>query len=290
MNLLDAIARTPWAIEPGKLLAIRGVLVRHSRGEKLSRAEIEAAIGRPEQGERRSNVVFIPLFGTISQRMNVLSETSGGTSTELWGQAFDSLVADRSVSTIVIETDSPGGSVSGTDELSRKIFEARKEKRIIAFANSKMASAAYWIASAAHEIVATPGALVGSIGVYTMHVDESEALLKAGVTVTPIGAPPKKGELNAPGPLTDESRAEIQAIVDQAYGRFVSALARNRNVSVAAVKGGFGGGSVLTAQDALAAGMVDRIMTRDELMSRLTGSSRPLTNRRRRLALLDKTT
>ena len=96
---------------------------------------------------------MLPLYGVISQKMNLMTQYSGGTSTEIFGSWFDEAMADASVDRIILDVDSPGGSVYGISELSRKIHGARGKKPIIAVSNSLMASAAYWIASAADEIL-----------------------------------------------------------------------------------------------------------------------------------------
>jgi ClpP class serine protease len=107
--------------------------------------------------------------------MGMEMRISGGTSTEAFGRAFDEAMKNPDVGAIVIDCDSPGGSVSGVPELAAKIFKARGQgKRSSRVANSSMNSAAYWICSAADEIIAAPSADVGSIGVFTMHTDTSE--------------------------------------------------------------------------------------------------------------------
>ena len=73
----------------------------------------------------------------------------GSTSTQLFAQAFREAVADDTVGAILIDIDSPGGSVYGTSELAAEILQARNSKPVCAIANSLAASAAYWIGSAA---------------------------------------------------------------------------------------------------------------------------------------------
>ncbi len=94
---------------------------------------------------------------------------------------LDARSVDFNIDTIVLDVDSPGGNYYGTPETSSKIRAARDSKPIIAVANSLAASAAYWIASAADEIVVTPSGDVGSIGVLAVHTDFSAANEKIGV-------------------------------------------------------------------------------------------------------------
>src|SRR5690606_4285100 len=146
--------------------------------------------------------------GIVGHRMNQVTDISGpgGTSTEQFGSWFDAALRDPAVSAIVIDVDSPGGTVTGVAELAEQIFEARGKKPIYAIANALAASAAYWIASAAEELWVTPSGDVGSIGVYAMHEDISEMEAEMGLKVTLISAGEYKTEGNPHEPLGDEAR------------------------------------------------------------------------------------
>ena len=218
---------------------------------------------------------MLPLTGVIMHRANMFSEFSGGTSTEKFTAAFRQLVADPMIKAIVLDVDSPGGTVAGVEELASEIFKAREQKPIYAVANALAASAAYWIASSATELIVTPSGLVGSIGVYAAHQDISEFAKQAGVKVTLVSAGKYKTEGNEFEPLSDEARAALQARVDEYYGMFVKAVARNRGVSPSDVRGGFGEGRVVGAKQAVALGMADRVATLDETLARLGVSRMP---------------
>jgi len=178
-------------------------------------------------------------------------------------------MAEPGIGSVIIEVDSPGGTVSGVDELAMEIFKARGTKPVIAQVNSMMASAAFWIGAAADEIVITPGGEMGSVGCYGMHVDFSEADAKAGVKTTLISAGKFKTEGNQFEPLSDEARAGFQKRIDEVYGMFVASLARSRGVSAATVRNGFGEGRMVGAKQALELGMADRIGTMQDTLKRL---------------------
>ncbi len=181
----------PWAIQPEKYAIICDLIRYRVSGGVLSAEDIEARIGaapvRPGVA-RNGSVAVLPLYGTLGQKMGLLQSFSGGTATEQFGGAFRQAVADPNVSAIVMDVDSPGGSVFGVQELWQTIMESRGQKPIVAVANSTMASAAYWISSAAGEIVVTPGGEVGSIGVVAEHQDISGALEQEGIKPTLISA------------------------------------------------------------------------------------------------------
>jgi len=272
--ILQAFMEFPWAILPSKLAALEAVVIRHAAGEKLSADEVQAAIhGAQRPADRRVNAVAVlPLFGTIFPRANLLTDMSGATSAERFGAQFTALVDDPTISAIVLDIDSPGGQACGVPELSQRIFDARGIKPIIAVANHCMASAAYWIGTSADEVVVTPSGDVGSVGVFSVHEDMSAALEKDGYKISIIRAGKYKIEANPYEPLSDEARAEIQAGVDETYNDFLDALARNRGVSASDVRSGFGEGRMLSARQAVKAGMADRIGTLEETINRLLES------------------
>lgn len=271
-----AIVETPWAILESKLADIMEVVALRAAGITMSADEIQERIGavRPRPRVRAGgDVAVLPLVGTISHRMGMLSQSSGGTSVEAFTRDFRALVNDPSVAAIVLDVDSPGGSVSGVDELASEIYGARGIKPITAVANSTIASAAYWIASAADEIVVSPSGEVGAIGVIAAHEDQSALYEKLGVKVSLITAGKYKGENNPFEPMTEEGRAAIQARVDEAYGMFISAVARHRGVPVGNVRSGFGEGRMVGAQDAVRMGLADRIATLDEVAAGFAGGA-----------------
>jgi ClpP class serine protease len=187
LHILLAYANEPWAMERGKLRAVTQFLIFQAQGGKLTpeeRAEFQAYQEARKLSERRDAIVsekdgviaVLPVTGVLMQRMNIIDESSGGTSTEILTQRFRSLMGDPNVKAVVLDVDSPGGGVFGTQEFADEIYASRGIKPIIAQVNSMAASAAYWIASQADEIVVTPGGQAGSIGVYTVHEDISKAM------------------------------------------------------------------------------------------------------------------
>lgn len=269
--ILEAFTETPWAILPHKLAALEEVVARYVSGEKLSAEEIAARIGDATRPDNRmtSGVAVLPLFGTIFPRANMMTEISGATSAERFGADFSALLDDPNIGAIVLDVNSPGGQIGGVDELSSRIYAARGRKPVVAVANHLMASAAYWIATAADEVVVTPSGEVGSIGVFTAHVDRSKALEQEGVKVSMISAGKYKTEGSPYEPLAKEALGAIQSRVNDVYETFVSAVARNRGKSADEVRGGFGEGRTVSAAQAVKMGMADRVSTLEETVSLL---------------------
>jgi signal peptide peptidase SppA len=244
----------------GEIVAMSGV--------DFKRADAPRAIRAVGQGKK---IGVIPVWGPVDQRMTAELDKAGGTPLDFVSRSFDAMMANAAVGAIVMHIDSPGGSVYGTQELADKIYNARGEKPVYAIADSMAASAAYWIATSASMLICTPGGDVGSVGVYCLHVDESKALEMEGLSVTFVSAGKHKVELASTSPLSVEAKAHLQESVDATYDKFVGAVARNRGVSVATVRDNYGQGRVIRADKALAAGMIDRILTFEELLSKLVG-------------------
>lgn len=269
--ILNALTSNVWYIQPEKMDVICAYLQARIKGEHVARPDVEAKVATKYKNVK-GRVAIMSLTGVMAQRMDSMDAESGGTSTDGFGSAFDELASDKSIGAIVIDTDSPGGSAHGLEDLSNKIRAARNPDRpIIAIANSLMASAAYYVASAADEIVAVAGSLVGCIGTIMVHADYSKALDAAGITMTIFRKPEFKAEGNPYEQLTPEAIVALDDMTSQYYDMFVAAVAKNRDVPKSTVLEKYGKGRILTANDALAAGMIDRIASFDSVVGRLQG-------------------
>ncbi len=285
-QVLSLIRSVPWAIEEVRGRQVLEMLLWRASGNRRTAEEVEDLTGadrlarearRGGAEDRRPTggaVAVLPIFGVISHRAHMVQDVSGpgGTSTELFGQAFRAALGDEQVSAIVLDIDSPGGPMAGVPELADVIFGARGQKPVIAVANSMAASAAYWIASQADELWATPSGDVGSIGVFAVHLDESARLEQEGVRPTIVKAGKFKTESSNVAPLSEEAKAALQEMVDDGYEMFVKAVARGRDVPPGEVRKGFGEGRLVMAKKALAMGMVDRVGTLEEAIA--TAASR----------------
>ncbi len=216
-----------------------------------------------------STIAVLPLTGTISHRMGMLSEASGGISTERFTQWLRAAAADPSVKAIVIDADSPGGTVDGVPELADEIARTNKSKPVVGVANSMAASAAYWLLSQCGELVVTPSGEVGSVGVFASHEDISKMYDQIGVKVNLIAAGKFKTEGNPYEPLSDDARQALQGQVNDFYDLFTKAVARGRNTDQKTVKAGFGEGRMLLAAQAVKENMADRVATLDQTLAKL---------------------
>ena len=301
-RIIEAAVAAPWAILPSKLAAIQELIAYRAAGGRFTDDEIKARIGEVQAANGRSDgsqggaVAVLPILGTIMPRASLMSEYSGGTSVQGFTKRFRQALADPEVGSIVLDVDSPGGQVGGVAELAAEIYNGRGTKPIVAVANGLAASAAYWLAASADELVVTPSGDVGSIGVFAMHQDVSAYMENEGVKVSFVSAGKFKTEGNPYEPLTDEARAAIQSRIDEFYNMFTSDVARGRGVDVKAVRAGFGEGRLVGAETAVRLGMADRVATFDEIVSEMLSSSAggqrmafaSVDYRRRRLRLNEK--
>ncbi len=263
-QVVRTIRETPWAILPSALATIIEIVERRAAGDQLSDDEIRARIGAgpaTRNTYRSGAVAVIPVYGMIVPRANLFTSISGGTSVQGLQAALRDALADEQIGSIVLDVHSPGGSTDLIPELAAELRNARGRKPIVAVANTLAASAAYWLAAQADEVVVTPSGEVGSIGVFAAHDDISEMQKKLGVKTTLISAGKYKTETSPFQPLSDEARKAVQERIDEFYGMFLQDVADGRGVSVDTVQNDFGEGRMVGARQALEAGMVDRIDT-----------------------------
>lgn len=274
MKLLDVV-NSPWAIEPGKLQEIAGIYATHLRGDKIDLAAVEARIGKPLANEPQAyevidGVAVIPIDGVMAKRANLMMQVSGGTSTQLIGRDLRQAAADPAVHAIVLHIDSPGGTVDGTQTLADLVAEIGQAKPVVTLAHGTMASAAYWVGSAASRVfIADSTTLVGSIGVVATHMDISGAEAMKGVKTTEIVAGAYKRVASQYAPLTKAGRSAMQEQVDYTYSLFVNAIAQQRGVSAEQVLADMADGRVFQGQQAIDAGLVDGVSTLDQLVALL---------------------
>jgi signal peptide peptidase SppA len=278
--LLSEFLTTPWALMPERLQAMAGVLTRWSAGEPptdetMFQIQSERVLRDTRKQMAAANagsgIAVLPLYGVVTQRGNMVDDISGpgSTSTQQFTSALRQVLAEDTVGQILIDIDSPGGSVYGVAELASEIVKARAQKPVVAVANSLAASAAYWIGCSASEFYVTPGGEVGSIGVWQAHFDYSKALEEEGVKTTLVSAGKFKVEGNPYVPLDPEAQAFMQSRVDDYYNAFIQAVAVGRGVTVEVVRNGMGEGRVLGSDAALAQRMVDGIASFDDVLARM---------------------
>jgi ClpP class serine protease len=264
MDLLQQVLAEPWAITEDGLETILAVAA--GTVEDVRMAQAPGRHTRPTA--RADGVAVLPVSGTLvasdSRLARMLVGFLGGTFTADLADQFAAAMADDDVRSIVLAVDSPGGQVPGIADLAEQVYQARGHKRVLAHVRGMGTSAAYWLAAAAEEVLASPTAFLGSIGVVVglPSQDGSRNLVRSA------NAPNKRLD-----PTTAAGLAEVQARADAVERVFVAAVARNRGTTPERVLADFGKGGTLVAEAAVRAGMADGIDTLPGTVARAAGAT-----------------
>lgn len=212
------------------------------------------------------DIGVICIDGPILRRPDIYSKVIlGATSAEEIGEALREAGNRPDIKAIFLDIDSPGGTVAGTPELAAVVAAVNKQKPVYAFTSGLMCSAAYWVASQARAIYATPSARVGSIGVVQAVIDNTAAIDKAGIKVEVFSVGKYKAMGATGTALTDDQRELIQSNLAEIAAEFHDAvLSRGRVIPASAMEGQTFSGK--QAQQNNLAGMV---RDREEAMRRL---------------------
>ncbi|OAM05809.1 MAG: capsid protein [Wolbachia endosymbiont of Dactylopius coccus] len=181
-------------------------------------------------------IAIIRIYGVLTKKTEAFDHILDMTSYENIHEEIESALEDKSIETIILEIDSPGGEVNGIFDLADFIYSARGKKRIIAIANDDAYSAAYAIVSSAEKVFLSRTSGVGSIGVIASHIDQSGFDEKCGIKYTTVFAGSRKNDLNPHEPVTSESLESLQKEVDRLYEMFVQLIARNRGLSIEKIR------------------------------------------------------
>lgn len=258
MELTDFCKGTVWGIHQPHLDEITARLPDLKTASDLAIRFTETPEDR-DDFMLRQGVAIIPVTGPMSKRGSLWSLLFGGTPLNVLTSIFTAAVEDLDVEAIVLDIDSPGGTVSGTEAFCDLVYEARAQKPVVAFANGMMASSAYWIGSGAKKVVAERSALVGSIGVVAVHYDVSNRDERHGEKRTIIAAGKYKAIDADNKPLSNDGREYIQERVDYLYSLFVNTVARNRNTDAQTVLENMADGRIFIGQQAVDAGLADEV-------------------------------
>ena len=274
--LLSRLASELWAVDPRMFEVFSSVMNRKIDGLDIKDSPfLKVVQDEPVDPETDSMVTYkirdghgiIPLHGLVMKRSMGMEGLSGFCKTLDVEKTFKAALADDRVEKIVLDMDSPGGTVAGSFELADSIYNARGQKPIIGYANGMMCSAMYLIGSAADEIYCGPTSIVGSIGVYATHVDRSEQLKDRGIKISYIQAGKYK-TVGAPDkPLSKFDKDTIQARIDYGYSMFVDYVSRHLGVEAKKVDTDMADGRIFMGQQAVDVGLVNSLRTFDDLFA-----------------------
>ena len=276
-RLAGRIFNVPLAIDPRK-----GMAILYALGPRLGltlpaatpeiRGDIQAAIQTGKQDRKpydmtADGIAVIDVSDTLVRKASGLDAWSGLTSYEQLESEWCAAVNDPDCQGVLALFDSPGGEVGGLFDLVDKLYSLKGSKPVYASVSECAASAAYAIASVCDQIFLTQTACVGSIGVWCLHMDESEFDKNVGVKYTYVYAGERKIDGNPFNPLSDEAKAVMQDEIDRTYGLFVDSVARNRKMAAKKVRDTEAG--VFFGPDGVTRGLADKVGTTDDAIAAL---------------------
>ena len=269
MKIWNRIAGEPWAITETAMQSILQIAMRENETPQAVAAKLGRELQNTYNVIERDGVAIIPVTGPLFRYANIFTSISGATSYELIAKDFRSALDNAKIHTIILDIDSPGGEVNGVSELASMIYEARGKKPIIAYASGDAASGAYWIASAADEIVVSETSALGSIGVVGMYrkADDDKA-----IEIVSSQSPHKRLD-----PASDDGHARLQSRIDAMADVFIGSIARHRNIDASRVLNDYGGGDVFIGQQAVDASLADRIGSLEKLITHYSTKPAPQT-------------
>lgn len=269
---LAAMFNEPWAMQPDHLAAFA------ARLQQIDFGALDAAAFQPRASDKakdldiRDGVAHISVRGVILKSVPQWAEAYGinATGTESVRDQLARAVEDSRVNSIMLDVDSPGGSIRGLMELGEDLRAARDLKPVNAHASDLMASAAYWIGCQASRVTASKMANVGSIGVYTVAYDLSKYFEKYGFKVHVISTHELKGAGVMGSEVSKAQLADIQRQIDELGAIFTKEIASGRKMDEAKVKESATGQCWLAAE-CVTRGLIDGVESPEEAHKRAAG-------------------
>jgi len=261
-RIMEALCTQPWLCTEEGLRQMIAIASYEGDVEAL-KTKLEAKYEDGMTATVREDVAIVPLEGPIFPKANLMTEMSGATALSKFAVDFQAADEDPSINTILINANSPGGVASGIHEMANVVKNSKT--KTVAYVGNQAASAAYWIVSAADEIVIDATAALGSIGVVAGISKKDE---DAPLEFTNTASPKKRMDVE-----TKEGKADLISTLDKLATVFIESVATNRQVSVKTVEKDFGQGGVLIGKEAVEAGMADRLGSYEELLQELVGTN-----------------
>jgi signal peptide peptidase SppA len=218
-------------------------------------------------------VAVVPVSGILTKyadMINGISQPTGMTTARVAEVIRQAARDRRSTAGVLLDIDSPGGTVAGVSDMAQAASEARVEledsgRRLVALAHDSAYSAAYWLASQATEVYLGPSAGVGSIGVFGVMTDTSAAYEGKGIKRILLASGPHKGAGADGTKITAEHIDERMAMIQAEARAFKAAVAAGRDMEMEDVES-VASGRVFIGEDAVTAGLADGVLNFGEIV------------------------
>lgn len=218
---------------------------------------------------RVGTVGLITISGALVNKESWWTRWAGMTSYESIREALIFAMEDSSVEKILLDIASPGGQVAGCEDCANLVSKVSEIKEISAFSDAYVASAAYWISSAATKRYTSKSAMWGSIGVIMRHAEYSKMREDVGITDTIFRSGPWKGIGGSEEKLSTLAIKDFQEKTDYLANVFVDSVADNLNITAAFVDQTMGQGREFVGQQAVDVGLCTSVESFDAVIEKL---------------------
>lgn len=278
-RLLNALTAEPWAIDPSWLPLLSALAQRNHSAPEVEAArewqkrDYDLMAGPGAQriaGAQRAysidGVGILPVVGPIFPRANMMTEMSGASSISMLLNDHRLIMENSEIYALMLLMDTPGGAVSGVNAFADAVSAGAKRKMTTAYVAGSAASAGYWIATQAPEIVVDRTSILGSIGVVAGVPKQVEPDSEGYIDFEIVSSNAKN---KRPDPASEDGTSEIRSTLDAIEQQFIADVARGRNVSTDKVIADFGQGGVKVGKAAVSAGMADKVQSQEATMKGL---------------------
>ncbi|MCX5784703.1 MAG: signal peptide peptidase SppA [Elusimicrobia bacterium] len=239
------------------LFAAFTVISRADTTKKLKSKDMDLSGLSSLMAAKKDAVAVIPIYGVITQSDSSRVWERGS---QQIARKIKTMADKKEVKAILLDINSPGGSVGAVQDIYSAIMRAKREtkKPFVARFGDVSASGGYYVASACDKIVAQPGTITGSIGVIFNASNLEGLFKKIGVKSEVIKSGKFKDIGSVSREMTPEERKLLQAIIDDSYSQFVNAVAEGRKMPVEKVKL-VADGRIFSGRQAVDEGLVDSL-------------------------------
>jgi signal peptide peptidase SppA len=279
-HVASMVFGVPLFATPALVNAVKSVLEPRLLGKGLDSAEKMEPLAlvdddhRTTQAQQTGNqLAVIPVHGILVPRRGEITESCEElVSYELLRGQIEAARRNDQVAEIVLDFHTGGGSALGCKELADYIRMVSAEKPITALVNFAACSAGYFLAAACSRVVASPTAMVGSIGVIIETYDVSRAEEAAGIKFNTFFRGGHKNDASPHEPITDQATLEIGKRLDAAYEMFTSSVADYRGLDLDAVIATEA--RVFSAKEALTLKLIDEVSPAQDAVNAIAATHR----------------
>jgi protease-4 len=232
------------------------------KGRRLELGEYSGVSARSLGLNRGQRIAVIYASGTIVSGRSGYDPLNGAVlGSETLIESIRKVRDSDDIKAVVLRVDSPGGSAYASDAMWRELVllrEAKPEKPLVVSMSDLAASGGYYIAMAAPQIVAEPGTLTGSIGIFGGKIVTGGTYDKLGANIESVSRG-RHADMNSPDrPYSDEERAKVGEQLQAFYDQFVEKVAASRHMTPERVDA-IAQGRVWTGRQAKQVGLVDEL-------------------------------